>query len=212
MARRIDWQAIANFDPTSVQPDLWHTARHEAAHFLTAVHHGLVIGSVWLRLPGVGNGGNILNRGTAGSVQVYTEPVAGDIICTVAGAVADWKIIGRQALEDPGFLNDIRTARKTIRESASHPTYAGSELYRGDGFIFSKTELDATMQTYVCKAVALVDGWWGAVELLAAAFLVCVRRSKGSLHHTHVSKLYEMTKFMLRGQSFHAWVQKEQRA
>jgi hypothetical protein len=208
----IHWERIREFDPATVSADLWHTARHEAAHFLTAVHYGLVINGVWLRLPGVGNGGNILNRGSAGGVQVWDEPVAGDIVCTLAGTVADLFILGPDGcLKDAGFKNDLEHARETIKDAVRHPWYTVCGLYRGLNYVLTDDELLAMTCDFGREAEALLTQWWDVVERLAAAFLVCARRSKGSLHHAHVARLCEMTRYLLNGGDFQGWVELQDR-
>lgn len=202
MARklRVNWDQVREFDPATVPSDLWHTALHEAGHFLSAVHHGFPIQRVWIRPPGASprrGGGH--RRGKLGGVGFWDVPGPGQIISTLAGAAVD-QLRGQN---DVGTQGDIEMAETQIRDSLRHGTNKARS--GGPGHVPTVHEVQILLEQYLHEAKSLVECHWPIVVLLAAAFLTHSRQD-GELNLGRMEMLVEMTRFILSGVSFDAWM------
>jgi hypothetical protein len=187
---RNDWPAVNNFNHNTVSPDLWHTARHEAAHLLTAAYYGIAVQGIYIRVPGAAK--CPLEPNALGAVMVYNEPVAGDIVCTLAGTIVDLKILGSaRALEDHGFKNDIKDAGGIIRNAVRDRSYSLTRLYVSQNHVLTGAEVKAQVKKFMLEAAALIERHWDAIETLAAAIIVSASNSTGRVHGSKVGKLYE---------------------
>lgn len=193
----IDWHAIHEFDLATVPPALRHTALHEAAHFLAAVHYKIPVHGVYIKVPSASN--SPLAKNASGAVMTWDEPIAGDIVCTLAGTIVDLKILGpERVLEDCGFRHDIDHAREIIRSAVRDPSYSSTGLYVSQNHVLTEEELQALTSKFCVEAKALIECHWGVLETLAAAIIVCAARSTGRLHSSKVEKLYGYTRGMLK--------------
>lgn len=193
----VDWQAVNNFDRAKVPPDLWHTACHEAAHFLAAARYKISVNGVFIRLPGAAK--CPLAPNALGAVMTWDEPITGDIVCTLAGTIVDLKILGSvRALEDCGFKNDIEHAREIICNAVHDPSYSFTGMYVSPTHVLTGAEVKAQVNKFMLEAAVLIERHWDAVETLAASFLVCAARSTGRVNSGKVEQLYEYALSLLK--------------
>lgn len=200
---KIDWNLVASTPASNFTPDQWWIARHEAAHFLAAAHYGIPVGGVWFKTKKSGR--HFMEKGAAGTVQTYDISSSADIVCTLAGLGADMRIKGTKwCSSDPGFKHEFDTAWSATWDAKRDPCYR--DLFVSHDYEAPDQEVYDTMLPLAMRARELLNEHWETVELVAAAFLLYAPKSTGRVHHTRVAKLYEMTKFLLNGGGFSAWV------
>lgn len=205
---KIDWNRVASTPTSDFTQDQWWVARHEAAHFLVAAHYDIPVGSVWLKTKKSGR--HYMEKGAAGAVQTYDISSSADIVCTLAGLGADMRIKGPEwCLTDPGFAHEFEDAWTDTQGAMRDPWYR--DLFVSHGYEAPDQEVYDTMVPLAMKARELLNEHWETVELVAVAFLLYAPESTGTIHHTRVAKLYEMTKFLLGGGDFTMWVRTQAR-
>ncbi|MBW8365809.1 MAG: hypothetical protein K0M39_14770 [Rhizobium sp.] len=188
MRNRIDWGAVNNFDRTTVPPDLWHTARHEAAHLLTAAYYKIPVHGLYIKMPGSAKSPLVPNA--RGAVMAWDEPTVGDIVCTLAGTAADFHVMGAErCMEDAGFINDYLDAKDRIRSAVRDPWF--HELYVSANHVLSEDEVHELTVKFGAEAKKIVDRHWDAIETLAAAIVVSAAHSTGRLHSRKAWEIYE---------------------
>lgn len=204
-ARSIDWGQIEKTDPINFDVQTWWVARHEAAHFVVALHYPqLIILNVWLKtrrngfaLPG--------QRSILGAVNIFEAPIPGYIICTCAGPIADKLIRGREwCLADPGYRAEIEQARDEIRDAMKNPWNIQMRL--ANGREPTGAEVKATLIDFMRAAYNILNSQWNVVEIVAKVFLLSIT-AKGMLDGKRLSAVIDMTRYMLRGGVYAAWVQ-----